>query len=670
MMPRGRKADKISVLCTIALLISSSDGFTLAAEARVASGFLKYPDYFASESGGFPVSDFRIDAADFEETSSGSMPDLYEYEGETVAAITDIGSTVDYIVDIPEEGYYNLALRYFNNNIKAPEIGIKVSDEFPFRSSGEIKLETVFKNSTNDFQTDRNGNELTPDQVPDERFIEYKLCGDEYSKDGYYYYLEKGENRISIVLNAGVLLLTEIRVFNDPLPDPYIAPENDDPDEAISLMLEGEKASRKSSSGLYPTYDRSSPMTSPNSSVNILLNTIGGNSTFSKNRQWAEWDFDIDKEGTYSILMRFRQNLAIGISSYRRIYIDGQVQCLELDAYRFEYNSKWQLSPFNIDGEALKFRFSQGRHTIKLETVPGESEYTVSVLDKEIEALNDIYRQIILITGAIPDLSRDYFLEEQIPGLLSLLSTSSKNLIDEYDRVMRINKGLGSDLTFLKTFSEFLDSLVERPSNIPARFYNFKTNIATLSALRWDLQENPLEIDWLMIRTDSVQTPERDANIFAYIRFEILRFFNSFISDYDLIGGDDEKPVEIEVWTTAGREPAQIMKNLITNHFSSTRNVSVKLSLLPGGSIIEPIMADKAPDIVIGVGRNLPVNLAARGALSKLNDFNGFSSVMNRFSPNAAVPYTYEGNIYAIPETQDFNMCFIRTDVFAELGLA
>ena len=32
-------------------------------------------------------------------------------------------------------------------------------------------------------------------------------------------------------------------------------------------------------------------------------------------------------------------------------------------------------------------------------------------------------------------------------------------------------------------------------------------------------------------------------------------------------------------------------------------------------------------------------------------------------------PYIYEGGVYAVPETQNFDMLFYRTDVFAELGL-
>ena len=64
-----------------------------------------------------------------------------------------------------------------------------------------------------------------------------------------------------------------------------------------------------------------------------------------------------------------------------------------------------------------------------------------------------------------------------------------------------------------------------------------------------------------------------------------------------------------------------------------------------------------------------PVNYAMRGAVKGLSDFPGFSEVAARFSEQALIPYTYEGETYAIPETVQYPMLFYRKDVLDELQL-
>ena len=76
--------------------------------------------------------------------------------------------------------------------------------------------------------------------------------------------------------------------------------------EALVIDLQGELADRKSDSTLYPTADRSSPLTERNDASRMVLNTIGGDSTWGKNRQWLEWDFHAEKAGYYRLVMRVR----------------------------------------------------------------------------------------------------------------------------------------------------------------------------------------------------------------------------------------------------------------------------------------------------------------------------------------------------------------------------
>lgn len=627
-----------------------------------------YMDYLAGTEAEKPVSSYEISAESYAQKSEAAA--VKEVYGENAVYLEHAGDFAEYTIQIQQAGFYHISLRYalLAEHSEKIKIGIQIDGETPFLLADDISLGQEFQNKVSEFEQDKKGNQIAPDQVIAEKYTDYTLRGDDYTTEGYYFNLPQGTHTIRFVLNDGVLPLQSIKFYNEEPLTSYTNPSQTT-SEAYQIFLEGEKASRKSHASLYPTSDRSSPATSPSDSMAVLLNTIGGDSTFQKNHQWLEWDFEVENTGYYNLLLRFRQNVAVGMTSYRRIYIDGQVLGTELDAYQFGYSTKWQLETLKNETEDLRFYLEKGKHTIRLEVVPGETEYTVGVLEKEIKALNEIYQQILFITGPTPDTSRDYFLEEQIPGLLADFSASATVLRQEYDRVMAQNDGLGSSVTFMKTFALFLDSLVKEPDTIASRLYTFKSNIATLSSLQWSLQDNPLEIDYLVFQTQGQEAPKANAGFWESLVYEVKRFFISFFNDYGIIGDVDENAVVLEVWTTAGREQAQIMKNLITNHYSQQSNVSIKLSLLPGSSLIEPIMAHKGPDVVIGVGRNIAVNLAARQAVVAFDDFEGFDEIMDRFAENASVPYQYNGKTYGIPELQDFNLCFVRNDVFQKLGL-
>lgn len=87
------------------------------------------------------------------------------------------------------------------------------------------------------------------------------------------------------------------------------------------------------------------------------------------------------------------------------------------------------------------------------------------------------------------------------------------------------------------------------------------------------------------------------------------------------------------------------------------------------GSLIEATLAGMGPDVALMIAEDQPVNFAIRGALQDLTKFEDYETVLGRFYDSALVPFWYEGGLYALPDTQVFNMLFYRTDVFGELGI-
>jgi glutaredoxin len=71
----------------------------------------------------------------------------------------------------------------------------------------------------------------------------------------------------------------------------------------------------------------------------------------------------------------------------------------------------------------------------------------------------------------------------------------------------------------------------------------------------------------------------------------------------------------------------------------------------------------------LSVGANQPVDFALRNAVEDLTQFDDIDEVLSAYTPSSYEQYKLEGGIYAIPETQQFNVMFYRKDILEQLEL-
>ena len=207
----------------------------------------------------------------------------------------------------------------------------------------------------------------------------------------------------------------------------------------------------------------------------------------------------------------------------------------------------------------------------------------------------------------------------------------------------------------------------EKPDTIPDRLSVFKSNIGTLAQLLTSLINTPLEVDYLYVAQGDYEKPRANANFWQMLVHVISQFFHSFTSDYsDTISTGESEEEPLEVWIMMGRDQAQIVKNMIQDDFTPQTGRYANLSVV-NLNLSQAIMAGEGPDVVIGTTES--VELGVRGAILPLEEMEGFDEVLSRFRPGSVNNHTCNGHTYAIPETQDFMAMFIRTDIFAELGL-
>lgn len=572
-----------------------------------------------------------------------------------------------------EEGMYRIRLEYYpvEGRSKPVEAALLLDGAQPFDGCGSLKFGRVWKNSADTFRNDAAGNQLRPTQVECPGWLDADAADRDVSGRVYEFYLTAGEHRLSLAANEEAFRLASLTLYN-PEPVQAYAQAGPSAEQAAATPAyvrtwEAETAPRKSDATLYPSTDRTSPLTTPYDPVKVQMNTIGG-STWAAAGQWIEWDIEVPADGYYTLVLRARQNVMRGMKSYRRLTIDGAVPYTECEALAFRYDSKWQVVELGDGTQPYYFHLTAGRHTIRLEAVLGEIEYSAAVLEEALTGLNTLYRRVVMITGTVPDTLRDYSLHTQIPDLVSSMRRYAQVLTDEIERIERLTGSEGSEASFLRRFAEQLISFADKPDTIPERLSYFKSNISALSTLLLSLHQQPLELDTLTVATAGYALPRANANFFEQAAHEIKAFAASFFNDYAAVGAAQGDGEPLKVWLTTGRDQAQIIRTIVDDLFQPQYGIGVELSLIQG-SVTEPIMAGRGPDIVIGIGRAQVTDLAARGALLPLDGFDGLDAVKQRFQATAAVPYMYDGKLYALPETQEFNMMFVRTDIYDELGL-
>ena len=623
-----------------------------------------------------PDKEILIDALSYSDVSAdASVETLGEYKGkQNVLKWTDESGTVTWPFTIEESGMYYLSMDYIPLPFKGMEIEFEVllDGKLPYDDFQAVRFSRIWKDAT-EIRKDKNDNEL----VSDEEEVEIWQTRQFIDTQGFFneplpLYIEKGEHTLSLVLKREALCIKQIRIYNPKeLPSYSEISQNYSSinrPKNVLVKVQGEHAALKSDSVLIPTSDRIDAATEPSSPSKIRLNTIGGNSTWKLPGQWIEWNVEVPEDGLYKLFIKARQNLQRGMAGTRKIYIDGEIPCREFENVEFPYSLKWgQFTP-KVQGtdEACLVHLTKGSHTIRLENTLGRLTPILTSVDDLTYECNTLRRRFIMIMGSEPDLYRDYQLDKEIPGLVEKLHELASRFEQQADEFEEITGQKGTEAQTLRTMVEQLNLFADQPEYIPNRQSSFRDNITNLATWILARKEIAVEIDYLGLISADSKLPKARANWFAQRWMGIRSFFASFVEDYNSIGGKEKEA--ITVWISAGRDQAQILRNLITNDFTPNTGIKVNLSLVQG-TIIEATMAGRGPDIAIQVARGQPVNLAARNALYNLKSFPDYEEITKRFRANAMVPYEYRDGAYALPLTQDFHMMFYRKDIFDELGI-
>lgn len=600
-----------------------------------------------------------------------------------------IYSSYDTEVEVSQDGLHEITVEYIQPEYNTRDliIDVEINGSLPFPEAEGITLPRIYQNDGG-IRSDANGNEIAPRQVMVLEPVTHTLMNTSGFYEGSYQFpLKKGKNDIHIdctntdveILGVSVSPCTELPSYEE-----YLEAHPGEDTKGRYIVIQAEDAEEKTTSMLYPTYDRKSAATQSadgklNSPSTIRINTAGGE-MWKQTGQWMSWEVEVEESGYYNIGFKYRQSYKDGLFTSRKVYIDGEVPFEAMSGIQFVYDAEWQTMTLADEaGEEYRLWLEQGIHTIKMEVTMGVFAESLKNINSCVQTLNDLYLQIVMITGAKPDSYTDYFLADRVENLTGILQESREILVKELDYITSITGGKGSATSAIDTMQIQLGVFLKDPEEISKRLGSMKNNISALGTWVVDMQDQALQLDYIYLKSPDVETPEADVGFFQGLGYQLARFFTSFADKNQQVGASEGENRTITVWlnstinanangTSAGRDQAQVLKDMIDELFTPETGISVELMLVQG-SLIEATLAGTGPDVALFTAEDQPVNFAIRGALQDLSVFADWEEVKSRFYDSAMAPFEYEGGWYAVPETQLFNMLFYRTDVFAELGI-
>lgn len=613
--------------------------------------------------------------------------------GEAIV-LGDGDSTVTWTINVPVTGLYELEITYFaqDGNEAKVQRRLTIDGAVPYEEANNLCLYRRFEENAEEIgRLNSIDDEVWPRQT------EIRLWQTVRAVDGQGVYtaplqflLTAGEHEITLhyvdqPVTLGTLAFVSPRTYPTyaQVAADYAAKGYRPVGKAVQVKFQAENSVWRSENVIRRESD-ADPKSEPRSGANRVLNVVGG-WRWRLGNAAVSWDFEVPEDGLYAITLKVQQSVDAGMPSYRQIEIDGEIPFEELRLYAFPYHDRWYGETLHgADGEPFLFYFTKGVHSITMTVKLGPLGEIMTRTEQDTAFLGEVQREIVKITGTEPDYNYEYDLYRTMPELSGQLTYLAGRLKESADLLATISNKTTSMENNYRQIIDQLTFFAEDVDRIPRALSdmdNAQTNLGTYIS---SMEKCPLAVDYIVVHSPEAEVKVTTSNFLQRMAVTAENFIASFYKDYDSVGlivEEDEKSAEekvvLDVWIGRGTEWGEILKELCDEDFTPRTGIVVNLHVLPSGqlatgsvnTILLSVTSGTAPDVALSVDYNLPGEFAFRGAVVDLTRFEDFDEVAAQFYESSLVPYTYQGGVYALPETMDFTVMIYRQDVLRELGV-
>lgn len=579
-------------------------------------------------------------------------------------------------VTIPENGGYSISITYCAIKGRNVSPRIAVSWDMPHTDS-ELEVYDLPRSWTDvregeRFKQDDYGNELSP--TPIEHIGDKTIVLMPQNKDWKTgFQLTAGNHQLYLSMLQESVEIKKIqvnKVGETASYDEYIkeqrAKHNGTDDGAVTIYTDAELLSEKSHLEVAVSYDRSSPNIHPSDPSRIRYNILGG-SAWSRTGQWVSYKVNVETSGFYKLNIVYRQRTIAGVDVRRRVYIDGEVPFSEFDCVTFPATRNFiSFVPKSGEQECYVY-LEKGEHEVKFEVVLDSLQNVIVDFETTLFELNELSSKINVIVGEGVDLNRDYDFATALPELKTTLEAAADSFEGIIASISGNSSENGSQAARIEEAVRLFRKMALKPNDIAKQIDYFRTQLYDLASVLSTMQTQPIELDYFELIPEENKTSVEKKNILSVVWFRVKAFLASFVDDYSAMNIVGEGEETLNVWVSLGRDQAQILNQLVTDNFTPNTGIPVRLSLVTT-NIMTAIASGKAPQVVLNLGSTNIADLYYREALVDISGMENIDNILERFYPSALTSFRYNGALYALPQTQSFQMMFYRTDVFKANG--
>ncbi len=528
---------------------------------------------------------------------------------------------------------------------------------------------------SDDYSTDRSGNEYNPEQVCVDAFVTEKVC-DFRAADKAPVMLSGGE--VQITLMSQELCVAEVMLVNYNTPKKYADYyDKSKKDGGDFITVEAEKYSVKSDSFIRGGVV-ADPALYPYSTYSKLINTVSQGS-WSTAGQKIIWEFDVESAGYYKLGFRYCQDSNVNKTVFREIEIDGTVPYSELSQVQFPYtgSSKYENLVVSDGDKALSVYLEKGHHTIAMRAVSGEYADVYNDVRALMNDISELGMHLQKLTAGSDDPNRTWDMEAYVPDAVERIEGFADRIDAIYGDLEKIAGCTPSFASNLIYAADTLRDLTEESEKIPNKTEQLHAGDSSankyLGTVLTSLTSHGLSLDRIYVCANDKLIPKASGNVFVKIVDTVKAFIYSFVadsaSDYSTDSDNDE---ELTVWVNRSIQYVQVLQRLMDSKYNSVHKTNIRLSIMPSEQkLILSNATGTNPDVVLGVTTSTPFNLAIRGAVKDLLQYEDFLDFYTeQYNIESLIPFVYGDGVYGACEAYDFQVLFYRKDILDSLGLS
>ncbi|MFI3254644.1 MAG: extracellular solute-binding protein [Eubacteriales bacterium] len=579
-----------------------------------------------------------------------------------------------YAVNVTEAGTYYLALEYHIEDDVLSEfvLDVKINDKQDFAEMKTVALPLSWYDESKEFPIDRYLDEASPMQYARQETIKNDLYDTNYSTIlPLEFTLEKGENQITITNISGnglTLEALEVRGASSTIPS-YADYKGSGSASAQMLTINAiDYVSKNSTAAMYGS--DSDPSTEPFDNLDKKLNVI----SYTAGGIQLDYEVEVPEDGLYELSFHY-SNRKEEVDSFFSIYLDGAVPFTECLAYALPSTGNDYANHTLADenGNAYLFSLTAGTHQLSLRSEIEPVMLAWSYGRLIAEHATQFGLDITKIAGNTVDENRTWRMTQYIDNIPEYLAAYEvlvkeiKYLLQDYS-TYGINSAPFADLDKVLTYVE---SMAEYPDEIALHITELTGSDASvltaISSFTSTLLVQDMHIDRIYLG-NSENLPSATAGVWGEFANSTSVLLNSFTTNkYDVKEKSDEV---LTVWVNRATTHVSLLQRMVDTEFTPQTGIDVQISVMPDvNKLTLSASAGDTPDLALGLASHIPFELASRGALYDLSQFDDFWEVASRSVPGVYVPYTYNDAVYAIPETIDFHILAYRLDIFQSLGI-